>query len=715
MDGMECVEDCGQRFIHNRSCASTCPVSQPYIIEDSDLRRTGFLILKVCLEKCPENTFLYKGICEHACPLNAHYSLNGTCTVQCPDTHRFERNMTKNGRFVSKECLVNCSGQFPVKRGPNVCIAKCSPPLVQFENACLDVCPTKANLTMDSLSTKGTTRYCVESCPRQWYLYNNSCVRDCPEEHFIYNDTLCVNSCPADAPFETDYVDGKSHRCVPDCDEFYSYNKTCLHLCPLYTLNNKSCVETCPDSAPFVCDENHDRRCTLNNHPPWWSRSLLLLCQEKCPFGMYNFNNTCLHDCPSEMKVYNDSCVLNCPEHSHFVEANNCVKECSNDTYTDGFNCVNTCPDSKYSLNMTCVENCPLSAPFRYEYEEYRYIPWNQRPVLHRLCLDMCPDDMYGFNNTCVYSCPTEFKNYKNSCVEHCPSESPYTDRITPSQCHYSRATGRYCSPPACVNECPENSNTDSNSCVEYCPRNKYTLEKNRTCLYKCPSTDPLLHDTGHFGTYCRNQCPERTFYNEGKCVSGCAEKHIFNNSCVTQCPPSLPVEMDGYCVSECPQERFKNQNHCLSSCPSNLMIFTTLCVEQCPSSHPLIETSSGVKTCVEKCDSMSWNGHCIYEYDCKAKIIMGDKCLDQCPDRYMWISNNATHRYSASDFPVCHKKAAISILFVLALILFFNSAMMYWRCFSPTFETCISRVFCRGYHKLVSNSTAFSISVRNV
>ena len=773
-DRMVCVVDCGQRFIHNRSCVSTCPTTHPFTTEKVHMRGIRYFKQKICSEKCPDDTFLYKGICEHACPSEAQYSFNGSCVEQCPDTHQFERNITKNGRFISRECLVNCSGQFPVRRGQNTCLAICCPPLVQYNSTCFDKCPSEADLTMDSISTKGTTRNCIDSCPEGWHLFYNSCIPDCPLDHKVYNNSVCVRDCPDNAPFETSYADSspkvlhknKSSRCVPNCEGLYYNNNTCVDICSVYTLENKTCIESCPDSAPFVCDQKLDIRCAVNNQPygsrrritvclekcpdkmfmnnnsncvghcpaytlgngscvascpdsapfiseqrhSWHYAStvgvyLVLLCKETCPVDTFLFNSTtCLSSCPIGMNVYNGSCVVNCPEKSPFVTNNQCVENCPNDLYIDEFSCLQTCPESKYHLirNMTCFEKCPQSAPLMYD-KHLLQLP-SQLLLPNRLCLEMCPENTNSFNKTCVSFCPSGFKNYNNACVENCPSESPFVH--TPRSCYHWY--DRNCLHSHCIEECTGDLFTDGYNCVEHCPNNKYSFESNRTCLDKCPNTHrfPVV---GWGASYCGKKCPEEAFYNDGRCVRQCDRKFKFSNLCVTKCPSTHPLIKDGFCVSGCPKDWYIDNKKCIEHCSGDLFISGSMCVEECPPSRPFLQSNilDEPRFCEETCGyfQVSVNGSCIVPKDCRAEIIFDDKCLHQCPNRYIWIARTTERVEDKPFFPLCHSKVVISVMFAFAIILSLASTMMYWWCFWPTF---IELLFCRTSHKLVSMLSVF-------
>ena len=615
IDGLVCVEDCEERVILNRSCVSTCPASYPFTVEKIDVRGIRFVKLKFCSQSCPENTYQYNGLCEQACPAEAPFSFNGGCLDRCPDSHMFERNITINGRLVSKECLVNCSGLFPLRSG----------------------------------------------------LSSNTCVAECQEGQKIYNDSFCVRDCPANAPFETsygvyNYYGSKSAvRCVPDCEDLFYRNVTCVDFCPEYTLENKTCIDSCPDTAPFNCDQKLDTSCTVNNKPLVSRRRInLKVCLEKCPI----------------------------------------------DSYIDRISCVDTCPDNKYHHNksMSCFEMCPESAPLMYDKHLLGW--WQQLHSLYpnKLCLEVCPEDTYDFNHTCLSYCPSGFKYYKNVCVENCPLECPYH---TPENCwSYGRLYSRHYHRSNCTDKCPGDLFIDGHTCVCHCPNNKFAFELNMSCLHKCPDTHPLLRIT-ELQTLCQNECISGTFYSEGKCVETCSGNPIFNYSCVSACPSSHPLLRDENCVNDCTTE-YRHQSKCVVTCPSNTMIFSGSCVDECPHSHPLMETSySGTKSCVEECSysRVSYNGQCISESDCKAEIITVDgKCIDSCPDGYIWISTDTRRGDRKPGFPVCHSKAAITILFVLTLVLSFNSAMMYWRCFFPTFEVFTDRLFRRDHHKLVSH-----------
>ena len=710
---MKCVEDCGENFIYDQNCVTKCPETHQLVLESVVLGHSSeFTKLKFCSHKCPENTFKYQGFCEASCPNNALFSLDDNyCLDQCPYGYELFRNISNDNRTVSIRCMLNCSDNFPVRRG-RFCIERCNQPLVQYKKECLDFCPADAKLTMKTSPFQDAIVNCIEACPDRRYLLNDTCVSNCPDNFAVYNDSVCVSECPANAPFLTEYIRSttkfyKSHtKCVADCQELYIYNKTCVLLCPGYSLN-KTCVNDCPLTSPFVCDQKQERLCKNSAYSQLYQTSL---CLKTCPANMYAYNNLCVSYCPAALKSYNKACVEDCPQNAAYIEKSMfppvCVGECPNQSFIDGYDCVQRCPENKLFIlgnDSTCRENCPSYSPFvcdkRSEYACYSSDPSQYRTVL---CLDACPGNMYVINNTCASKCPDEYKLYKNTCVYVCPIEAPITET---KYCSWSNRHYGNCHPHSCVPGCSGSAYTDGLTCVGMCPDNKYALEINKTCVDKCPESQPLIYiDTSP--RRCQNQCLEGSYFTDGKCVRFCkGNDYMFHNSCVRHCPKSRPFIKDRYCVPKCPQDWYMNKKECVEQCPQHLYIHNNLCLESCPSSHPFVNKDIffSSSSCVEKCGylEVSQEGICIYRSTCKFGIIFDDKCLQKCPHGYKWLNTHVNLTTYYPNFPVCHRTIVLSILFGLSLLVFLRFSYLYWKCFlSPieyiAFFCCCSWICCK-------------------
>ena len=97
-----------------------------------------------------------------------------------------------------------------------------------------------------------------------------------------------------------------------------------------------------------------------------------------------------------------------------------------------------------------------------------------------------------------------------------------------------------------------------------------------------------------------------------GECLVACPDSQpfLFNQTCVSDCPADTELYSlydNGYnsiaiCMNECPSNMLLDVKKCKNKCSEEKHVFNGTCVQNCPSSHPLITASSGQTFCVTQC-----------------------------------------------------------------------------------------------------------------
>ena len=397
INGSNCVEDCGESFIKDRTCVSECPVDyfvrQVIVSDGLQFHKHNF-----CEERCPKATFIFERHCLDACPENEIYLLNNTCVETCPVSQPFRRNITKYNDLVAVECQVNCRGDNPVSYGM-FCLNTCHQPLFQYTNKCVDQCPKNASL----IYKQGEVLHCTNICPDKEKDLNGTCLSMCPSPYKVYHKH-CVSMCPKEAPYT--YIDDWTEEtsCVENCqyDKMYVNNTQCVSFCHL--VDGNTCVDSCPASAPYFCDRNKEPFC---NEPDYYDHRPNY-CAKTCKRHMHVVGNACISSCPNKSKFFNHTCVRRCPtefnytaimkyewSYSYRYTFRECVSNCSSRFFHDNATCWEQCPEKKYIVKDTkmCVDKCPSSYPYVGD---------------SKTCVSKCDPYQYPVNGKCKYGNPCE-------------------------------------------------------------------------------------------------------------------------------------------------------------------------------------------------------------------------------------------------------------------------------------------------------------------
>eukprot|EP00871_Galdieria_phlegrea_P001664 jgi/Galph1/2499/GphlegSOOS_G1182.1 len=101
--------------------------------------------------------------------------------------------------------------------------------------------------------------------------------------------------------------------------------------------------------------------------------------------------------------------------------------------------------------------------------------------------------------------------------------------------------------------------------------------------------------------------CPNHMYLDvkSKQCVKSCPENNfVFNNLCVSTCPPEKPVieASSNICLSNCPKDKLvyivNDVYVCVDSCPQGYnFVYGQQCVESCPPNTKNSENEAELKT----------------------------------------------------------------------------------------------------------------------
>lgn len=158
-----------------------------------------------------------------------------------------------------------------------------------------------------------------------------------------------------------------------------------------------------------------------------------------------------------------------------------------------------------------------------------------------------------------------------------------------------------------CVNRC-EIVHFE-NRCYNDCPQTDKFMY-NGTCLRSCPSNASKVDEQHHEPN------------NFIVCMKNCLSKKLtFGNNCVSKCPDSKRLPVDGECMacnevgkyddgSKCVDicQDLHHEHRCVDNCPKQFKIFKNTCVRNCRKIAPLINFIHDYNThiieyrCVKNC-----------------------------------------------------------------------------------------------------------------
>lgn len=609
---MECFKGCPVFTVsYNNSCVIECFNDKPYIFNGE------------CVSQCPKEYVLDKGVCQLTCSYG-RFLFNKTCVDKCPrrmefvDDHQCVSECPTQKVIQDKRCVDNCSEQF-VLDGRS-CNTKCSSGLFEHNKTCVDTCPN---------GTFKEYQKCVNNCSSGFYRYESHCVKTCPSDNFINkSNNLCVNKCEG---FK--YYQQKNIFCLNTCPEkMVEINSTCVSHCPKSRpfLHKVSCLAECPVSSKYFEQKNEPDNIityTCVEECKKYTLSISNMCIDACSLKKVLFQETCQEECPDSdpVKVHLPAThvnELNLTTFVNFTEPINafviCAKECPSDFVRDNGECYVECPMAEKSktLNLSCIRNCPEEYPI--------IIKENNRSI----CTDRC-----------------DKLRYQQFCIDQCPESH---NAIYRGECVQCSQIGMYEENQQCVNRCGVVH--FENRCYNNCPQTDKFMY-NGTCLRSCPSNaskvDEQHHEPNNFFV-CMENCP--------------SEKFTFGNNCVSNCPDSKRLPVDGECMachevgkyddgSKCVDicQDLHHEYRCVDNCPKQFKIFNKTCVRNCPKIAPLSILIHDYNTniieyrCVKSCheDKPYLNKNNCVKWCDYQDFISNKTCVKKCPVDAPYISNN--------------------------------------------------------------------------
>ncbi|CAD8163692.1 unnamed protein product [Paramecium octaurelia] len=659
-----CNNVCTNKYLYmdptTQTCVTKCP-PQLYHEESYDKRSCvedcllGFKFNDQCVDSCPKGMYINNNFCMK-CPQKCEECTSLTNCTLCVQNYFLE-----NGR-----CQLSCFfGKTDYKN--HACVSQCDPSLFEYQNQCLESCPTNpvfyyhSNICMDACPNN-TVQYnqeCLDCdvscstcigpsnndcliCKETYYLHDQQCILTCPH---LYNevDRSCVISCPRNL-----LLDG--NKCVLICS-LYMYSNTCLSSCPPGTYKSNQiyydCSQNCLECDSFGCNKCangsflNDGSCS--NYCPNYYNIIQNQCEEQCPEGTFLYIDQCYASCPANTYTYLQACILDCPLRTIVIDfiCYQCPGRCA--VCKNQYECLN-CDEPYYQYKGECVMACPTVLPYQNKiyhecqsecspntYEKgYDCVKECDLIIYQNKCVKQCPYGYYG--NTICKPCKLECKDCTdfNICTE-C-SDHFYLEH---NQCDKQCTRIKDLKQKKCVDSC--SSLLYQNVCFENCPIN--TFQHTNTCLQKCLD--------GYFGSKefkcekCPYQCITCTSFNQ--CSSCKVGYYLYQNQCLNQCPDKLfSNQLISQCSSWCPDKTFTFRNQCLYECPSDYFNDTEnyKCVSSC--SNQQYRNKNSCYPCSIECDQCTTYGNqnCIA---CATNYILTEDghCFGNCKAGYYQTSNS--------------------------------------------------------------------------
>ena len=366
-----------------------CPngYDQKYIPEKKQCLKNG--------SSCPtlfSRLFLDK-YCLRLCPANSHESSN-ICT--CDTDYNYWREVSPSNLECVKDCYHIHLVSIPSEN--NKCVEKCEGHYSRFyNNECYLTCQDDNIKILDAIEVYvgdfDLSNYKCECKPGySWYIGTDNkkhCVTDCysinpPFNYTIKSTSQCVNTCPPEY-----YI--FNNECFTSCED-EAYKK--YHLNVKTVDNFQDCQ--CRGIWRYANSENNFKECLLEESCalPGEAKKFLFnqtQCLEKCPSGWVGFNFLCSNNCPkhtidkkSENGEFDCTCNLNDGYWYEYQEFGNTYYVCGlekcpkyhkssdnkifvrNNLIESEKKCVNSCrnegrEDNKkvYALRNICIEYCP--------------------------------------------------------------------------------------------------------------------------------------------------------------------------------------------------------------------------------------------------------------------------------------------------------------------------------------------------------------------
>ena len=517
-----------------------CPSSFPFLIKET----------KECVQNCPNLIYnkTYGKTCVSICPKNTKESedkkkceCEGKWYISEQNDVICIKGECPNNKYIyvknTKECVSSCIGTGSEVYFNKTCLESCE----GIEGR--DIVESKIDPFMKLISTK----YC--KCQNMWYY-------DIDGYEVCVNDNN-INSCSDIKGFNFKYIINSNNQCVNSCpDDYYSFNDKCLLNCGTeHIIDGKICK--CKNLWKYEEEEDEQKKtkiCLNENSCP---TDYLLISNTK----------ECYHSdkCPKEAPlIFDKVCyeVNNCPIHlnTKYDEINQkCI--CVNKWYktdSETINCLSEnseCPNDYKYLNYQTNECKQTKEEFETELYEFNFVFYNNCPEKTKPEGNKCIcDPLYGYyyyeqdvNGKYILICGQEkcpeLKQYneylKKECISVCSTEYPYLYQ------------------GICYKKCPELTEVigNNNECqlklvdTEIKLENlEKTMTENIVDLYKKSNTFNLKNNNSSIGQKIITQNATVEFYGVNKKNKGITNQNIQS-------------DLSYIDISECIEKIYKSNN----------------------------------------------------------------------------------------------------------------------------------------------------------
>lgn len=362
--------------------------------------------------------------------------------------------------------------------------------------------------------------------------------------------------------------------------------------------------------------------------------------------------------CQQGYTLTNGYCRNNCPSHTFRNSANQC-QSCTSTTnngscsecYGLAIDQCLECFSPYYLLNNVCVQSCP-DGLYAVTTILRQCLPCDNTClscVTSPTNCTRCPWGYYLVNGTCLASCPSRYYPNTDPTNYTClPCTLPCLQCTTQQSCT-ACITGYFMTPFGnCTANCstlPASStdlayflNVNTSSC-EPCADNCLACTSvsrctqcqppshvyQNSCVQDCPTSTYLSYDNSCQRcneTYC-TACTSSTQCIE--CLAGVA--YLLNGDCVITCPAAYIV-LDGRCV-------INNDNQTVCTLYWLNTTNSSSCVEYCPTGYyPSNATPRQCLPCLPGCLACSSGSNCqICQLPYK---LLNNSCISTCPSGYV-------------------------------------------------------------------------------
>ena len=547
---------------------------------------------KFCVTSCPEpKSYLY---------------VNNTCVESCgfkDSEKRYIIKEFKHGESNKKECLTDCSSQYPFY-------------IIQNKDTdneyyeCLEDCSDVSGYPFyaPNSNSEKTGKLCLETCvsnsPKYKYKFEEKCYEKCPDfAPYSLSNIEEDNSCYGDCPVNS----------FPDYTFLEKDQGLDSFICKTYD----ECSNDYVDEVTKKCLRENEQ-CPDGRKVGFYNDKYVCLSDCNSPYGEYPTEyNTCVNDCQSNILVNEKNLNLEYP---------NCV--CENLFYRNG---------TERSCFAGSINSCKNT-------EDYKFQIFEQKE-----CINVCDDNRILSLNDEICFLPSD----SFTCSSHDADTVLIvrTDGIKKCDCENNFYLDPSTNLKTCFNgECGDDYNKkyvpEIQRCMkndENCPEDFNHVFLDKFCLRQCPSgsIEQIIGDE------VKCECIEdKPFWreitqNNYECLVRCPLVYIATTSeCVNICPTDFPVFYNFKCFASCENsDALEIKNGVQVPLQNN--VFSEQTCACAPESKWYMDGNT--KHCVNSC----FDGDKTFKYE----ILATRECVDECPiDNYYTFNEYCYSRCEDND-----------------------------------------------------------------